>query len=164
MSDETTGLEPLDGRLFGPEQACFGCAPHHPHGFRLAFRREGEAVVTEFVPGDHHQGPPGIMHGGLVATLADELAVWTILGLLGKFGFTASFEGRIQKPVRVGVAVRGEGRLEKAGPRLVDVRVSLTQEEASCFAGSFRFVLVDRHSAERILGGPIPPAWERFCK
>ena len=66
-------LERLDGHLFGADQPCFGCGPNHPWGFHLAFERDGEAVVTRFVPGDRYQGPPGIMHGGLVMTLADEV-------------------------------------------------------------------------------------------
>ena len=156
-------IEPLDGHLFGAGQPCFGCGPDHPHGFRLRFEREDDAIVTTFTPGEHHQGPPGIMHGGLVSTLADEVAAWTVIGALGKFGFTASFDGRIHRPVRIGVPVRGEGRIRSTG-RVVDVDVTLRQLEQCAFSGKFRFVLVDRHSAARILGGPIPPSWERFVR
>ncbi len=157
-------LGPLDGHLFGPGQPCFGCGPDHPHGFRLAFVREGDAVVTRFVPRDDHQGPPGIMHGGLVSTLADEVAAWTVIGLLGKFGFTGAFDARLKRPVRVGVEVEGRGTLANAGSRVVDVDVSLRQEGVEAFSGRFRFALVDRAGAERLLGGPIPASWERFCK
>ncbi|MBM4357286.1 MAG: hypothetical protein FJ096_04175 [Deltaproteobacteria bacterium] len=73
----------LDPHTFGREQPCFGCAPDHPTGFHLEFEREGDAVRTRFVPSPHHQGPPGILHGGLVTTLADELAAWTIVALKG---------------------------------------------------------------------------------
>jgi acyl-coenzyme A thioesterase PaaI-like protein len=77
--------ETLDGALFGDDQPCFGCSPQHPVGFRLRFERlEGEAVSTCFTPTADHQGPPGIMHGGLVTTLADELAAWVIIAVLGK--------------------------------------------------------------------------------
>lgn len=156
-------IEPLDGHLFGAGQPCFGCGPEHPHGFRLRFEREGDAIVTRFVPGAHHQGPPGIMHGGLVSTLADEVAAWTVIGALGKFGFTASFEGRLHRPIRIGAEVRGEGRPQSRG-RLVDVAVELHQAGERAFSGKFRFALVDQHSAARILGGPVPVEWERFVR
>ena len=38
--------------------------------------------MTTFTPDDRYQGPPGIMHGGLVTTLADEVAAWAIIGVL----------------------------------------------------------------------------------
>src|SRR5690349_18693415 len=98
-------LSPLDGRLFGAGQSCFGCAPDHPHGFRLAFERVGDEVTTTFMPLATHQGPPGIMHGGLVGTLADEVAAWAVIALLSKFGFTGSFAGKLVKPVRIGKPV-----------------------------------------------------------
>ncbi|MFT3767835.1 MAG: hypothetical protein QM820_20485 [Minicystis sp.] len=63
---------PLDPHLFGSGQPCFGCSPEHPIGLRLAFTRRDDEVVTTFVPGEQYQGPPGLMHGGLVTTLADE--------------------------------------------------------------------------------------------
>ena len=69
----------LDGDIFGPESACFGCSPRHPIGFRLRFRRQGELVTTSFLPHADLAGPPGIMHGGLVTTLADEVAAWTVV-------------------------------------------------------------------------------------
>src|SRR5438045_314133 len=96
---------PLDGHLFGEGQPCFGCGPSHPVGFRLRFEREGTAVTTRFVPDDRYQGPPGIMHGGLVLTLADEIAAWAVIGVLGKFGFTGQVEAKLRAPVRVGEEV-----------------------------------------------------------
>lgn len=165
----STPMESLDGHLFGPGQPCFGCSPDHPFGFRLTFERQEDEIVTRFTPGERHQGPVGIMHGGLVSTLADEVAAWAIIGLLGKFGFTASFDAKLHRPVRIGIPVTGCGRITKDARRIVDVAVGITQPDAEgqnqlAFSGTFRFVLLDRGGAERMLGGPIPEAWERFCR
>jgi acyl-coenzyme A thioesterase PaaI-like protein len=155
---------PLDPHLFGENQPCFGCSPAHPIGFHLRFEREGDAVVTRFVPSDAYQGPPGIMHGGLVATLADEIAAWAIVGLLGKFGFTAQFEGKLRAPVRIGVEVIGRGRIVRDGARLVGVGVELLQRDARVFQGDFTFVLLDEQGAERLLEGQLPEAWRKFAR
>jgi acyl-coenzyme A thioesterase PaaI-like protein len=72
-------MRELDGTLFGPEQPCFGCGPVHSSGFRLRFVEDGDEVVTRFLPDDRYQGPPGLMHGGLVFTIADELAARVII-------------------------------------------------------------------------------------
>lgn len=154
----------LDGSLFGPGQPCFGCAPDHPIGFRLAFTREGDEVVTSFMPTERYQGPPGIMHGGLVGTLADEIGAWTIIGLLHKFGFTAQMSGKLHRPARIGVPIEGRGRIAKEGARVVDETVSLRQEGTVVYTGELRFVLLDEKGAERMLGGPLPEEWRRFSR
>lgn len=155
-------MDELDGRLFGPGQPCFGCAPDHPVGFRLRFRVEGDEVVTRFTPGDRYQGPPGIMHGGLVMTLGDEVAAWTLVGLRRRFGFTTRVDGRLSKAVRIGRELVGRGRIADDRGRAVDLSVRLSQDDATCFEGTFRFMVLDEAGAERLLGGPLPEAWRAF--
>ncbi len=159
-------VEPLDPETFGPGQPCFGCSPAHPIGLRLRFTREGDEVTTRFTPPPEYQGPPGIMHGGLVTTVADEIAAWTIVGLKRRFGFTAAIEARLLRPVRVGVELLGRGRITTDGSRLVTVAVTLAQEGADAFRGTFRFALLDEGGATRVLGSgaPLPEAWKRFCR
>lgn len=152
----------LDGRLFGEGQPCFGCAPDHPAGFRLEFTVEEDAVVTEFTPSDRYQGPPGIMHGGLVMTLGDEIAAWTIVGLRRRFGFTTKVEGRLRKAVRIGQPVVGRGTIADDRRRVLTIDVSIAQAGEVCFEGRFGFVVLDEKGAERLLGGPLPEAWRRF--
>ncbi|MDB4994785.1 MAG: thioesterase superfamily protein [Myxococcaceae bacterium] len=155
---------PLDPLIFGEDQTCFGCSPTHPTGLRMGFTREGDVIVTELVPGEGHQGPPGIMHGGLVTTLADELAAWVIIGVLGKFGFTAAIECKILKPLRVGIPVQGRAWIIRPGTRVVRVAVVLSQKGEEAYKGEFTFALVDRSGAEKLLEGPLPAAWEKFCR
>lgn len=154
----------FDGTLFGEHQPCFGCGTTHPFGFHLKFAREGEEVVSRFTPGEQYQGPPGILHGGLVATLADEVAAWTVVLALGKFGFTAAFEGKLLRPIRIGREVDARGRILKSSSRTVEVEVVANQSGEACFRGLFRFVLVDEKAAERVLDGPIPEEWKRLCR
>ena len=155
---------PLDPLLFGQSQPCFGCSPSHPIGFKLRFAREGDAVVTRFTPSEPYQGPPGIMHGGLVATLADEIAAWAVVALLGKFGFTAQFEGKLRSPVRIGSEVIGRGRIERETRRIVRVAVELAPRGAVAFEGGVTFAILDAEAAARLLEGPLPEAWRRFAR
>ncbi|MBX7117076.1 MAG: PaaI family thioesterase [Myxococcaceae bacterium] len=157
-------LENLDPAQFGQDELCFGCGPKHPIGFHLRCERADGGVVARFTPGTQFQGPPGIMHGGLVSTLADEIAAWTILAMAGKFGFTASFQARFHKPVRIGVEVLGRAKVVKQSSRVLYVDCELLQKEVLCFKGEFSFVVLDKQGAEKMLEGPLPPAWEKFCR
>lgn len=155
-------LDPL--AMFGADNPCFGCSPSHPHGLRLRFRRVENVIRVTFTPREEQQGPPGIMHGGLVATLADELAAWTVVGLRERFGFTASMELRLQRPLRLGAACEGEGTIVSESARTVKTAVTLSQNGERILSGQFTFVLMDQEAAEKMLGGPLPDAWKRFAR
>jgi acyl-coenzyme A thioesterase PaaI-like protein len=161
---EPNSFARLDGTLFGEDQLCFGCGPRHPNGFRLSFVRDGDGVLTRFTPNDLQQGPPGIMHGGLVSTVADEVAAWALVSSLGKFGFTASFSCKFHLPVRVGIETEARAHLTKTTTRLVRSAVRISQKGRDCYTAEFTFVLLDKHSAEKLLEGPLPEAWLRFCR
>ena len=154
----------LDGSLFGEGQPCFGCAPDHPIGFRLAFERDGDDALTRFTPGVRYQGPPGIMHGGLVATLADEVAAWTLVVLLSRFGFTAKMACKLHAPVRIGQEVEGRGRIARPGSRVVGVEVELHQGGQRAYSSTFDFALLDEKAAERLLAQPLPEAWKKLAR
>lgn len=153
---------PLDGSVFGPESACYGCGPTHATGFRLSFDRQDDGVVTHFTPEDHQQGPPGIMHGGLVMTLADEIAAWAVIEHTGHFGFTGAIDARLKLPVRIGVETVGRARVTRNLRRLAEVEVEIDQGGRRCFEGKLRFVMLDEKAAEELLGQELPAAWRRF--
>jgi acyl-coenzyme A thioesterase PaaI-like protein len=156
-------LEEIDPLMFGREQPCFGCSPNHPIGLKLRFWRDDNVVITRFCPDDRYQGPPGILHGGLVTTVADELAAWTIVVLRGRMGFTASLDGRFRGPIRIGKEVEGRGEIVSNSRRIVSVKIGLAQEGQTRFEGNFTFALLDRPAAERLIGDELPPEWQRFC-
>lgn len=154
----------LDPETFGSQSPCFGCSPKHPFGFHLRFWRADDRVWTSFTPSEDFQGPPGVMHGGLVTALADEIAAWTIIGLRERFGFTASLEARLRRPIRVGREVTGSGTIDKESSRVVVIDVRLEQDGQEAFRGGFTFAVLDASAAERFLGGPLPDAWKRFAR
>jgi acyl-coenzyme A thioesterase PaaI-like protein len=154
----------LDPRTFGPEQQCFGCSPFNPIGFQLEFAREGDEVVARFTPGTQFDGPPGILHGGLQATLADEVAAWTLVGLRGRMGFTASMEFRLLRPVRTSRLVEARGRIAKESPRLITVETRLIQDGEVAMTGTLVFAIPDEQGARRVLGRDLPAEWRKLCR
>lgn len=53
---------------------CFVCGRKNPKGLYLTFYDNGEnEVQTDFKLGDDYQGYPGVVHGGIVAAILDEV-------------------------------------------------------------------------------------------
>jgi acyl-coenzyme A thioesterase PaaI-like protein len=154
----------LDGSLFGPNNRCFACSPDHPTGLHMRFQIEGDEVVTHFTPEAVHQGAPGVMHGGLVTTVADEVGCWALIALRGKFGFTGTMNSRFPRAARVGKPIEGRARITKESTRIMHVDVRLLQDGADCFSSTMSFIILDQAGAEKMLGGALPEAWKTFFR
>jgi acyl-coenzyme A thioesterase PaaI-like protein len=156
------GAVPLDPFTFGAEQQCFGCGPNNPRGMRLRFERDGDSVVTRFTPPRGWEGPPGVFHGGLQSTLADEVAGWALVGLLGRMGFTTSLNVRFLRPVRVEVEVEARATVGTRNGNIVALDVKLKQLGRTAMMGTVTFMLPDVEKAGTYLGAPLPESWEHL--
>ncbi|ETV87650.1 hypothetical protein H257_01150 [Aphanomyces astaci] len=59
--------------------------------------KSGTTSVIHF--GDKLCGHPGIVHGGCISTVFDELFGWTMMWTSGKLGFTANLSVNFRKPL-----------------------------------------------------------------
>ena len=57
----------------GSYDRCYGCGQGNAHGLRVSFvhRADGSAECR-YTAADHFAGAPGVIHGGVQATLLDE--------------------------------------------------------------------------------------------
>jgi acyl-coenzyme A thioesterase PaaI-like protein len=94
---------PVPGSVLPPHYAsCFGCGDEHPTGLHLSVTvREGVAVDALFRVAEAHQGAPGLAHGGVLATAADE-TLGFLNWLLRRPAVTARLEVDYVRPVPIG--------------------------------------------------------------
>ena len=99
---------------------CFVCGKENENGLGLSFYEVGvDEVMAEVVIPSHFEGYPGIAHGGIVATMLDEIAERAaMIGEHTRFRLTAKLEIRYRKPVPSkqplclrGIVVRKKGRI-----------------------------------------------------
>ena len=64
----------LDGPIPGLVHHCFGCSPENRNGLHLRFKetQDSGGVASEFRVPRRFEGPPGHVHGGIIATILDE--------------------------------------------------------------------------------------------
>ncbi len=61
-----------------PAEKCFGCGKSNPVGLKLQVEKDGDACVACFLPTEMHQGWQAMVHGGVLATLFDEIMGWAL--------------------------------------------------------------------------------------
>jgi len=117
-------LTPAEAVYHGPQNNCFGCGKTNPVGLRLEFQ-ENQAAATD-QPGDgvactteisnQYEGPPGYLHGGIIATLLDE-AMSKANRAQGVTAMTRQMHVEYLRPVPSGSTVRIEGRVSRSEGR-----------------------------------------------
>ena len=84
-------------------------------------------LVALINPSEQHQGYPGRMHGGIAATILDEIIARSICN--GKneqlWGVTLELKTKFRKPVPLDQELKIVGRVTSEGSRLLKVPVKL---------------------------------------
>jgi uncharacterized protein (TIGR00369 family) len=113
----------LDGRMLDPteqkltplehsaQNRCFGCGDANPIGLHLRFflAEDGTVVCPATIP-DRFEGHPGYLHGGIIATLLDEV-MSKVMRSRGVLAMTRHMEVDYLRPVPSGAPLRLEGRM-----------------------------------------------------
>ena len=81
-------------------KSCFVCGSQNRSGLKLQFETNGSEVRTTWVPRPDYAGFQQVIHGGVVATLLDEIMVWACGVRTGKFTYCAELTVRYNLPVR----------------------------------------------------------------
>ncbi len=110
------------------EYNCFGCSPFNDIGLHLEFWEDGEEILAKWHPHKSLEGWLGVLHGGIQATLIDELAGWIVLLKMNTSGVTSALNINYLKPVYIskgevtikGKVVSTEGRIAKIECVLLD--------------------------------------------
>jgi acyl-coenzyme A thioesterase PaaI-like protein len=136
------------------------------------FATEGLGISAEFEVSEHHQGAPGLAHGGLLAAAFDE-ALGALNWLLRAPAVTARLETDFRKPVPVGQIVHVDGRIVGVdgrkvytraigrlggadGPVVLTAAALFIQVGLAHFQQNGRPEDVARTAAERAAGGTSP--------
>jgi acyl-coenzyme A thioesterase PaaI-like protein len=112
MSDE--GFRPLPSHY----HRCFGCGPDHATGLHMQMAGKDLKVKGSFTVTEHHQGAPGLAHGGVIAAAMDE-GMGYFLWLLETMAVTAHLEIDYKRPVPMGARLDLEGEVSKVEGRKI---------------------------------------------
>ncbi|MEZ4997674.1 MAG: PaaI family thioesterase [Bacteroidales bacterium] len=116
------------------QNMCFGCGPGNKAGLKLKFEEDDDKLRASWDPDPNFQGYINVLHGGIIATLLDEVGAWCIYIKAGTSGVTSSLTVRYLKPVHISKGmVTVEARLvEKREKNALITAVLLDGEGKLC--------------------------------
>lgn len=116
---------------------CYGCGRLNPDGLQIKTYWEGDESVTRFQPRPYHTAIPGVVYGGLLASLLDCHGTGTAAAAAARaqgrsidsepsFRYlTASLKVDYLKPTPMGVVLEIRGRAKEVKGRKVVVESTL---------------------------------------
>lgn len=102
---------------------CFGCGPANDHGLKMKFFGNDEMIYSDITVPDYLLGWNGVVHGGILSTMLDEVMGWSAIYLLKKFILTKNMTVNYYRPVFVGETLHIEGRIKE---KINEKEVSMT--------------------------------------
>lgn len=122
--------------------SCFGCSPTNPIGLRLNFIEKDDEIICEWEPGNLYEGWINILHGGIQATLIDEIASWAVFVKIGLAGVTRDISVKYRKPVYVSDGkVTCKAKVLDIKRNLANIAVELYSKDVLCAEGKVVYFL-----------------------
>lgn len=116
---------PLEPLSHGLRNRCFGCGEDNPQGLHLVFAVEPDGtVLAEAVIGSNYEGPPGHLHGGIIATLLDE-TMSKANRARGEIAVTRQLQVEYLHPIPSTAPIRLRGHVERQDGRKLWTRASI---------------------------------------
>lgn len=122
---------------------CFVCGPDNPIGLKLKFTEENDRYTARFTAGPEHQGFDGIVHGGIVATLLDEIMARYPYAK-GQDAVTARLEVRYRQPTPVGVELTLTGWVVSQKGRMYELAGTVSLPDGTITAEGKATVMLIR--------------------
>ncbi|NMC32158.1 MAG: PaaI family thioesterase [Veillonellaceae bacterium] len=133
----------MENTLNDQNEWCFACGRLNPCGLKLQFEEEGDTYISHFTGEMQHQGYDGILHGGIISTLLDEIMARYIYAK-GLTAVTARLEVRYLKPTPIGVPLLIKGRITKSRGRIYETAGSIELPDGTITAeGSAKVFVTD---------------------
>ncbi|MEO7295184.1 MAG: PaaI family thioesterase [Candidatus Limnocylindria bacterium] len=130
-----------DGRRYAfADHNCFACGSENAIGMRLHIEiGEGTAQAT-WRAGDDYVGWSDKVHGGIIATLLDEVMAWAPSSY-DSWAVTAEMTVRYRSPATPGEELVAEGRVVERRRRIYEVRGEVRGTDGRLVAeGSGRYL------------------------
>jgi acyl dehydratase len=118
LTSEARVAQRIDERFAFEPHNCFACGTLNAGGLHLDLHVDGERCWTDLAIPARFQGWDEIAHGGIVATILDEVMAWALVDT-DNWGLTARMSVDFKRPVPLARAIHAEGWITDVRRRIV---------------------------------------------
>ncbi len=122
---------------------CFGCSPNNKTGLNLEFYKDGDSIVAFWNPQKQFEGYQNVVHGGIQATIMDEIASWYIYAMLDTAGVTQKLNVEYHKPLYMNTGeVKITARIKELTEKVAYIYTEILNANGTvCSSGTVEYYL-----------------------
>ena len=128
---------------------CFACCQSNPFGLKMEFYEDGEDVVCLWDSRNEYQSWVNTLHGGIQATLMDEIGGWVVSRKLQTTGITSHLNVKYRNPVPTGVTLEIRARLKEMKRNLAFIEATISHEGKVCSSAEMIYFCFPKDRAAR---------------
>ncbi len=114
---------------------CFGCSPKNDIGLKLEFWDAGEEIICYWKPQKQFEGYTEVVHGGIQATIMDEIASWAVYTKCQTAGVTSNLNIKYRQPLKMeGNEIVIKAKIESQHKKLVNIKTTIENAEGKLCA------------------------------
>lgn len=134
-------------------RACFVCGEENERGMQARSYVVGDHIELPFEAPSEFAGWRTVVHGGLVATVLDEVMTWASIVGSRRPCFAAEITIRMQRPLAPGTRCVAVGRMTENRKKIFRAEATLASEEGEVFArAEGRYMIVPKDKMEEFRG------------
>jgi len=133
------------------DSRCFVCGVNNPGGLQVRFFRKGEdSALAICDPDITFMGYDGLLHGGVAASLLDEIMIKAVLAA-GRLVVTGRMTVKYHAPITLGAPLHLDGRIISNRGRLYETEGRIFRDENALLAtASGTYVELTGEARERL--------------
>ena len=111
------------------DKICFGCGPENEQGLqlKLEFDDDTKTAFGQYVAHDLQEGPPHIIHAGIIAAILDETMI-TVNKYMESIALTSEITIRYLQPAFIKENLYIRGWYVKKNKRIIENRAEIENE------------------------------------
>ena len=127
---------------------CFACCPVNPVVLKMEFYEDGDDIVSIWEPSLDFQSWIGTLHGGIQATLLDEVGGWVVSRKLQTTGMTTHLNMRYKTSVPVGKGpLEIRGRLKEMKRNFAFIEAEIRHDGKVCSSSDMVYCTFSKETA-----------------
>lgn len=127
---------------------CFGCSPNNKLGLQLEFWEDGDEVFAIWEPQPNMMGWYDVVHGGIQATLMDEVSGWLVYVKCATAGVTFELNAKYRKPLLLSNGpIKVKSKLVERNRKFAVIDSLVISNNEVCAEGKLTFYLYPENIA-----------------
>lgn len=130
---------------------CFVCGKDNPFGLNVTFLKDKNEVRAELIPESKHQGFKGIIHGGILFSILDEIMGRTAVITKRVMTLTVEINIKYRKKAKVGEKIIFTAHMTKDLGRMIEAQGQVCKEDGTLLAeAKGRFIVLSKEMQKEV--------------